>query len=335
MIQNLKIIDKEYLYQGILMILLFFLNAFDKREPVLEWERGIFLITYIVSALFINYYLLPQFLYKKRIMSFIISFVMIIIVVIIFEEYVLEKLVWPHSRRADRIQLIKSLFEVLPPIMFLVGYKLIWDAIQNENKIDSLKRMVAESELHFLNSQINPHFLFNNLNNLYSYALEKSPKTPEIILQLSSLLRYILYDCKDKTVPLEKDINNLRDFVELSKLQLDEKDRVTFYIEGETKHLKITPLILITYVENAFKHGASSKLEGIRINMAIKIENNTIYFKCENNYKNLSSTETLVKGIGLKNVKGRLDLSYPDKYELNIESNENWFSVVLRIELGD
>lgn len=318
-----------------LVVLLFFLNAFDKRRPELEWERGIFLITYLFAAIFINYFLLPRFFYKNKIWSFIILFIVVITIVILLEEYVLEKIVFPDTGTARRIRLLDSLFEVLPPILFLVGYKLSWDTLQRQNKIEMHNRMVAESELQFLNSQINPHFLFNNLNNLYSHALEKSPKTPEIILLLSSILRYMLYDCKDKVVPLGKELDNLRDFIELNRLQLGNQGNVNYTVEGNKGDLKIAPLILIVFVENAFKHGPSSLTENVVIDISITVTDSTLYFKCKNNYTEISNTGNLSKGIGLKNVKDRLKLTYPDKHVLEIIEKDNWFTVSLKLELAD
>lgn len=335
MVKYLEKINKEYLYLGILVVFLFFLNAFDKFRPGLEWERGIFLINYLLAALFINYYLLPRFFYKKRIWGFIILLVLVIVIVVLVEEFILEKLVWANTMRAEKIRLSVTLFEALPPILFLVAYKISWDAIQKQNKIEALNRMVAESELQFLNSQINPHFLFNNLNNLYAYALDNSPKTPGIILQLSSILRYMLYDCKDKVVPLGKELENLNDYIKLSKLQLEDEGLVSFNVEGIAASLKIAPLILMVFVENAFKHGPSSLIENVQISISIKINENTLYFNCENNYGELSNTENLSKGIGLKNAVGRLDLSYPDKYVLNIDRKDNCYKVFLKLELTD
>ena len=336
MTQLLNRINKEYFYMSLLVILIFFLNAFDKRDPYeLQWGRGIFLINYLLAALFINYYLLPRFLYKNKIWIFIVLFTSVIFLVILIEEFFLEKLVYLDSGVAGKIRLFNSLFEVLPPILILIIYKFSWDAIQKQKKIEVINRMIAESELQFLNSQINPHFLFNNLNNLYAYALDNSPKTPEIILQLSSILRYMLYDCRDKTVLLSKEIKNLEDYVQLTKLQLGDEGKVTFNAEGEAGSLSIAPLILMVFVENAFKHAPASQLKDIQINISIKIKVNTLYFYCENNYTESSNNDNLSKGIGLKNVKGRLDLNYADKYKLNIESKNNWYKVILKIELDN
>ena len=324
--------NREYLFLGILVVLLFLLNSFDKGEFGLQAHKAIFLLNYVLCALFINYVLLPKFLYQKKVWIFSILVTLLVALVIIIEEFVLEQLFFADTRGRG-FNLFMTLMDVLPPLAFLVGYKFSWDAIQKQNKIDTLNRMVAESELQFLNSQINPHFLFNNLNNLYAYALDNSPKTPEIILQLSSILRYMLYDCRDKSVLLYKEIDNLKDYVELSRLQLGDEGKVDFSVEGNPAQLQISPLILMVFVENAFKHSPASQLDDVQINISVKINEKTLYFYCENNYTKNSNTDNLDKGIGLKNVKGRLDISYPHKHKLNIETTNNWYKVFLKVEL--
>ncbi|HKJ80161.1 MAG TPA: histidine kinase [Prolixibacteraceae bacterium] len=325
----------EYFFLGTLIALLLLLNAFDKYEPGLQWHHVVFLLNYAAAAILINYVLIPQYYYKHRFGFFILYFLVVVAGVVLIEEFVLERLLFPGTRRAEIILLARAMFSALPPLLFLVGYKFAWDAVHKQHKIDALKRMMAESELQFLSSQINPHFLFNNLNNIYAYALENSPKTPELILQLSSIMRYMLYDCREKTVLLKKEIENLKNYVQLSELQLGEEGKVNFNVEGTAGSFKVAPLILIVFVENAFKHSTASQISDIQINILTKIEGNTLYFQCENNYTESSNNENISNGIGLKNVKGRLGLIYPGKYNLNIETKNNWYKVFLKIDLTD
>lgn len=335
MVRLLKRANKEYLVLGIFIALLIFLDIFDKNEPGLQWHKVAYKFNYIVAALFVNYYLLPRYFYTKRYGAFAFGFLIILLAVVIVDEYFVEWLFYRNSSRYENVLVLMTLIQSLPTILLVIGFKFAWDAIQKQQKIDSLNRMIAESELQFLNSQINPHFLFNNLNNLYAYALENSPKTPEIILQLSSILRYMLYDCRDKTVLLSKELDNLSDYVQLSELQLGDEGRVTFNVDGDPENIRIAPLILMVFVENAFKHAPASQLSDVQINISVKISNNTLSFYCENNYSGQTNTDNLSKGIGLKNVKGRLDLSYPDKYKLTIETKNNWYKVFLKIDLTD
>jgi len=331
--QVLKRLNKEFLFIGIFILLLFLLDIFDKNEPGLQWHKIAYKLNYTVAALFVSYFLLPRYFYAKKYGAFLIGFLIIWVTVVLIDEYVVEWLFYRDSPRYERVLFFMTLIDSLPTILLIIGFKFAWDAIQKQQNIETLKRMVAESELQFLNSQINPHFLFNNLNTLYAYALDNSPKTPEIIVQLSSILRYMLYDCKNKTVPLDKEIENLKNYVQLNEFQLIVKGDVTFSVNGSPKQLNIAPLILIVFVENAFKHTHTSLLNNIKINISVKIDHNTLYFYCENNYSEDSNADVLANGIGLKNVKGRLDLNYRGRYKLDIARKNNWYKVFLKIEL--
>jgi sensor histidine kinase YesM len=335
MVRLLNRANREYLYLGIFIALLIFLDIFDKNEPGLQWHKVVYKLNYIGAALTVNYYLLPRYFYTKKYGAFVIGFLILLTAVVMVDEFIVEWLFYRDSARYRNVLFLMTLISSLPTILLIIGFKFAWDAIQKQQKIDSLNRMVAESNLQFLNSQINPHFLFNNLNNLYAFALENSPKTPEIILQLSSILRYMLYDCRDKTVWLNKELDNLNDYVELSRLQLGDEGKVTFQVNGDPGTLKIAPLILMVFVENAFKHAPASQLSDVQIHISVKISNKTVSFYCENNYSEQTNTDNLSKGIGLKNVKGRLDLIYPGKYELTIDTKEDWYKVLLKIDLSD
>jgi len=335
MVRLLKRANKEYLLLGIFIALLIFLDVFDRNEPGLQWHKIAYKFNYIGAALFVNYCLIPRYFYSKKYGAFAFGFLIVLAAVVIVDEYIVEWLFYRNTLRYEIVLFLMTLIQSLPTILLVIGFKFAWDATQKQRKIDSLKRMVAESKLQFLNSQINPHFLFNNLNNLYAFALENSPKTPEIILQLSSILRYMLYDCRDKTVLLSKELDNLNDYVKLSELQLGDEGRVTFDVDGELGNLRIAPLIFMVFVENAFKHSAASQLSDIQINISVKISNNILSFYCENNYSDQTNTDNLSKGIGLKNLKGRLELIYPDRYKLNIEKKKNWYKVFLEIDLSD
>nr|WP_256439399.1 histidine kinase [Aquimarina sp. MMG015] len=222
----------------------------------------------------------------------------------------------------------------LPTLSVLAGFKFGWDALIKQREVKELKDSVKESELQFLKSQINPHFLFNNMNNLYSYAIEKSPRTPELILELSGVLRYMLYECKAKYVSLSKEVEQLENFINLGRLQIEGRGTVTLSKNIERANFWIAPLILIVFVENALKHGSSSQTDGILIAMDIKVTNEgMLYFKCSNTYKNQTNTNNLDSGIGLENVKKRLDILYPKAHKLHINNDKDMYEVQLMIDL--
>ncbi len=331
----MSISKKELVFQLVLLVLVFLFYSSDRENPGIHWHQAAFFLTYALAAALIGYWLMPRFLYHKKYWSFFGYVVLVVTVVILLEELVLEQIFFPGTRRAKGFPgVFYSLLDVLPMITILSGFKFGWDALQKQEQIEELKSTVQESELQFLRSQINPHFLFNNLNNLYSHALEGSQKTPEIILELSGLLRYMLYECKEKFVPLSKEIEQLHNFIKLNKLQIENRGSVDFEARDIKPGHKIAPLILIVFIENAFKHSQSGQTENIRIAIDLTMKENVLQFTCTNNYVPTEGLETVDAGIGLKNVQKRLQLLYPNKHDLKIEENGNSYRVDLSIELS-
>lgn len=328
-----KAISKEVLFQLVLVSIVFSATAFDEhtKGDVLA-KLGLF-INHMLAALLIGYFLLPRYFYPKKYLSFITSLVLTIAVVMLLEELVLEQIFYPNSRGTGFPGVLHTLLEILPTILILVGFKFAWDAQKKQNQLEALNTRVAESRLQFLKSQINPHFLFNNLNNLYSYALADSPKTKRIILELSSLLRYMLYDCQASLVPLEKEIQCLIDFIQLQELQIEDRGKVEFNISGNAADQFIAPLILVVFVENCFKHSTTSQAEGIEINIELKVRQGYLELDCQNTFSKQANTKKLSKGIGLENVRSRLELLYPDAHILETSSVGDIFRVHLGIEL--
>ncbi len=325
---------RELIFQVILHILVFVFYSYDRRHPEIDIYEVTFFLTYVVAGILINYYLMPKFLYQKKHWKFFGSVLLVIIGLILLEELVLEQIFFPGTRRARAFPgVYYALFGVVPVIAILSGFKFAWDALQKQKQIDELKSTVEESELQFLRSQINPHFLFNNLNNLYSYALENSPKTPEIILEMSGVLRYMLYECKEKFVPLKKEIEQLDNFIKLYKLQIEDRGKVRFETHRIKSGYKVAPLILIVFIENAFKHSQSGQSSNISIDINVSQKGNQLQFSCSNNFEEAKELDTLANGIGLSNVKKRLRLLYPNKHELEIRKESNQFSVLLTMEL--
>jgi hypothetical protein len=195
-----------------------------------------------------------------------------------------------------------------------------------------LRAEKSEAELRALKSQIQPQFLFNTINNLYALARMKSPKTAPVALKLANLLRYVLYESAKPEMPLEKEIQNLRDYVELEKLRFDEERLVVkMELELDDPNRSITPLLLLPLVENAFKHGVSEQRGEAWVNIFISLKNNVL----EANIENSSTSERPEnpQGIGLQNTRRQLELLYPNRHELNISNVGNTFSVHLKITL--
>jgi len=327
--------SREYTYLALLAVILFLATVFDKKNPTLAFSDICFFINYMAAASLISYVFLPRFFYKKKYIHFIIALFLTLFVALCLEEFVLEKIFFGDSSRGKNfLGFIPTLFDVIPVISIFVGFKLGWDTQVKQSELEILNTRVAESQLQFLQSQVNPHFLFNNLNNLYSFSLENSPKTPEIILELSGLLRYMLYDCKEPWVLLEKEVDYLTNFIHLHELQLEEKGTIEFNITGNLSELRVAPLLFVVFVENSFKHSLSSMTDKIVIQIDLKIVENKLYFSCINNYSQQGNTEQLSHGIGLENVQTRLKLLYPDAHTLSIKNKENQYRVDLVLDLN-
>jgi two-component system sensor histidine kinase AlgZ len=187
------------------------------------------------------------------------------------------------------------------------------------------------AELQLLKAQVHPHFLFNTLNNIYSFSLENSPKTPGLILKLSSLLSYMLYDCKAEEVLLEKELEIMKNYIDLEKERYGNKIEISWSVEGDIKDKYIAPLLMLPFLENAFKHGTSEQLEKPWLNVDIAVKQNTMRCKIANSKNEFVAYSQ--NGIGIENVKKRLGFLYQGKHELKMNDEGNFFVVSLMINL--
>ncbi|WP_459211904.1 sensor histidine kinase [Aquimarina rhabdastrellae] len=207
--------------------------------------------------------------------------------------------------------------------------------IKLQKKFEELKRENVDNELKFLKSQINPHFLFNALNNIYSLTYSGNENAPDQILSLSDMLRFVLYDCKEDYIPLIKELSYIEHYIIFQQIKTTHEQNISYNIP-ETKDLqiKIAPMILIPFIENSFKHSLIEKDKTGFVNIKVHFEAKSLSFEIENSKPQMSRAHMLVGegGIGLDNVKKRLNLIYPDKHKLSIQDQDT-FKVILKIEL--
>ncbi|WP_236010736.1 sensor histidine kinase [Flavobacterium chungangense] len=197
-------------------------------------------------------------------------------------------------------------------------------------------KLIAEThrtntELNYLRKQTNPHFLFNSLNSIYSLAHKKSDLVPDAIVTLSELMRYMLYETDNKTVALEKEINYIQNYIELQKLRLNNIEAIVINVHGDTKNKFIEPLLLISFIENAFKYGTDYK-GAAHVKIKIFILENNLDFWVENTIESYEK-DPENSGIGLVNIKSRLDLLYPNAHELTIKEDKQYYHVHLHLKL--
>lgn len=219
-------------------------------------------------------------------------------------------------------------------LVFLVG--LVVTSIQEWTKSEETKKEMEReklnTELSLLKSQINPHFFFNTLNNIYSLAIIKSDETASSILKLSAIMRYVLTETNKPVVPLANEVEFLQNYINLQSVRLTDKVQLNVDIDGEASDKQVAPLLFIAFVENAFKYGVST-VEHSAIDISLQTEGNTIKFISRNRIIKAAKASNINTGIGIANVKRRLELLYPSKHRLVISDNNDLYTVNLEIDL--
>ena len=216
-------------------------------------------------------------------------------------------------------------------------YMIINDWMEHQRERIDLQRQNLTSELKYLKTQINPHFFFNTLNSIYALTLKKSEKAPEVVLKLSEMMRYMLYESNERLIPLSQEINYIQNYLELEKLRHGDNFKMDVNIKGDDQGLQIAPLLFIPFLENAFKHGIDHQLNSGHVKIDLDIGKQKLHLKVTNN---LPTAEPVVHkngkksgGIGLTNVRRRLNILYPKKHQLDIKKSDNEFKVDLDLQL--
>lgn len=227
--------------------------------------------------------------------------------------------------------LIISFINIYSFVGIAGAIKLIRNRHHQREVEQRLVKEKLESELHFLRAQINPHFFFNTLNNIYGLARKKSEHTAEVVMRLSKLMRFILYECTSEIIPIIQEIKVLEDYIELEKIRYDNRLVVNFTKTIDDMNQPIAPLLLLPFVENSFKHGASEMRFETQIDIEIILEKHQLEFSIFNKKDaDISKNE---KGLGLQNVKRQLELLYPNAHQLKIKESDNSFEINLKIDL--
>ncbi len=295
----------------------------------------------LMPAVYINLeLLLPKWGKRKRILLYTLSLALIIFLF----SWINYRFFAEWSAKLLPDYFFISYFTFKEILFFFIAYIIIssllklsksWFWVSElEKELLEKEKQKTEVELKALKAQINPHFFFNTLNNIYSMALDKDERLPNTVLQLSDLMRYFLYESKDNFIPLEKELAVVNNYIALQKIRLDAHLKIDVNRSGQIKDQQIAPLLLITFLENAFKHGAkgNSETSFIRINTAI--EKDRLFFSVENNKGIVDEIKAGDQGgLGLENTKRQLELLYPKKHLLTINDMPNNFAVHLQLDL--
>lgn len=306
-------------------------------------------VVFVMVSYFNLYYLLPKYFKQKRFFAYFLWLTIISIfsvLLIILLNYGFQKIFSSYQFDSHSISnhkhftlfyfshliLSQSAFLVLTFLFFMMEE---WIKLQGLTiKIQEIEGQKTKSELQALKAQINPHFLFNTLNNIYSHSLETSPKISGMIMKLSELMSYILYECHEERVDIRNELNFIRNYIELEKLRFEDLLQVELEISERDSHQKIVPLIFIAFVENAFKHVGHKEKNKQYVRVKIEINPGQILFKVVNSVSGETRAVVKESGIGIENVRKRLELLYPNNHTLNISKTEEEFKVELTINLN-
>ncbi|MCB0735782.1 MAG: histidine kinase, partial [Bacteroidetes bacterium] len=230
---------------------------------------------------------------------------------------------------------VPMLLSVSYTMAITMSLKMVKHWYERERLTKDLERVTMETELKYLKSQINPHFLFNSLNSLYALTLTKSDKAPELVLKLSDILRYILYDGGEQWVSLEKEVAYLRNYLDLEHIRNGDRLKIQFDINGDIRGKQVAPMLFLTFLENSFKHGIHQKTTEGYVQVTMDVSDEDLHFRIANSKApKLNGTKPSdVGGIGLENIRKRLNLLYPNRHDLSIADQPDEYVVDLHLDL--
>lgn len=303
--------------------------SFWRHDPYLIWRAVISDVVTSSAICYINLlWLLPKFYGKRKYTKYIVASLILVVSVVCLRVNVLDA-TWSH-RSVAYTYFIRS----VPALGSYLITSLIWffnNLTSAQRREIELRNSQLDSELKFLKLQLSPHFLFNTLNNIYSMAYFKDINTAPAVLKLSGMMRHMLYEDQGKFISLSREIGFMENFIELWRLKLDDKPTITFQHKGVRDEHKIAHLIFLVFLENAFKHGNTMN-GSIYIGLMID-EHEVLHFTVRNDVLDVPNTLEEKSGVGLSNVRKRLDLIYPDKHTLFLRDTPASFEVELTIDL--
>ena len=330
--------------------LFFFIIANSNPDNTSKpWQNSVMILLILASflpAVYFNIsYLIPKYFFMRRYLRYAALAILtaLLTIPILFYSGVLidlwiEKISFEESMSSFEEKwftiAVWSFFNVALYMTLTGGLKFAKHWYNQQQKTRELENRNLQSELKFLKSQVNPHFLFNTLNNLYSLTLKKDDRAPETVLKLSELMRYMLYECNERRVPLDKEINCIRNYIDLERIRQGDKTKIDFDLEGHVNGHMIAPLLFIPFLENSFKHGVNSQIREGWVDIKLNVDDDRLDFSVVNGkgmHRPISDKKS--GGIGLENVKRRLNLSYPDKHKFKIIEDDTSFRIDLKLFL--
>ncbi len=315
---------------------IFTAESYDETEAVVHYKSDFYLLNTVTKIFWVlTFYLnseilIPRFIYKKKYIQFTLFQACIFSIIMLMHGLLFNWIVVGehnfHFFRSSSYNIISFLFTVIASL----AYKTISDKSKSEAEAHEKQRENLKTELSFLRSQISPHFLFNVLNNMVALVRLKSDDLEPTILKLSSLMQYMLYETDEEKVLLQSEVGYLQSYIDLQKQRFGKKLTLNVAFNVAENWHSIEPMLLIPFVENAFKHGIGLVQNPV-IDICLKADNNELNFSVKNKYIRTDDIKDKTSGIGLANVKRRLALLYADNQQLTIDDVQGWFAVSLKL----
>jgi len=318
------------------------ISSYRRREVDFS-SAFMFASTQVIFNMIVAYmnffYQLPRFLVRKKIwlylIEFFIPFTILIILRVMLQRYMIDGYTYQEKYFYSPVYVVQLVVITIFIVVFVSMLRFAVDWFEFEAKKKAVENEKLTAELNFLKAQINPHFLFNTLNNLYYLAYSKSENTTEVVARLSQMMRYMIYDSNAPRVLMSKEIEYIESYISLERLRLNNQIPIDLKIEGDVNTALITPFILITFLENAFKHGVTNNNPNSWVKILVKVEGNQCLYTVSNSKIASAQLDNGGKsGIGLQNVHRRLELSYPSQYELKVNDTTDQYTVQLKLTLS-
>jgi len=295
-------------------------------------------LPFLLGLVYFNLYvLIPRFFITKRYVFYLLTVLGSCIIASILIRTIQTLAI--TSLSAYLYSLGRIIMLNICPVFFVATFIKLWQLWYRQLQMNrEILEEKLKAELNYLKAQVHPHFLFNTLNNLYALTLARSAAAPGVVLKLSALMRYMVHDCKAEKIPLEQEIQSMASYIELEKIRFDQRLEISFNVHNDVKGPGITPLILLPFIENAFKHGPSVDTEKAWITIDLMIREKMLFFKVENSKAPIPASapeEPCSNGFGLKNVERRLNLLYPGKYTLEKKDDPEYYAIDLKLDLSE
>ena len=339
----------KHIFCWLILILTHLISEWGYHDKFTEgiWLELIFLPPRLI-AVYLNWFILiPFFLQQNKILRYVLTLLGCLLLLSIIQRYF--TLFWaypiffpqwmadtPNPNPWVLSRLVQNLVIITSPVAFSTGIKLFLEWYEQKNRTQQLEKDKAKAELKYLRSQVNPHFLFNTLNSLYGLSLEQSKKVPQLLLKLSDLLSYSLYESSVSEINLQKELNMITDFVALEIERYEDRVNVIWEIDrNNDQEVMIPPLILMPFVENAFKHGVKEEVGETQVIIRLKVDDHQLHYQVENSFPLPEFDQQKGEGIGLTNLERRLQILYPKQYELKTIKEQAYFTAILKLKLQE